>query len=886
MKLLKLSNINILLFSIAWVSSLILFPLSVFSRTSVNNLYEARATLFHEVDTVKPQELETATVTATRLLLVTRGDTTIYDLDALNIKESALLREAFMKLPGMSFRDGKLYHNGQEVKRVLINGLDFSTKDPLLALHALPAYIMKNVKVYERQSEFTERTGIDDGQLELVADVSVRRKYMGVWTGELAFGMGTDERFLAKGFGNTFTDDFRISLFGNANNINRQMWYNGDGQERAGTEQPGDNEFYTPGMTFLWKNKKSLKEKGYFKISGGLDYNKELYDREALERSESYLSDGSLFSASRTIGNTNKDRFAGNLNMDWNISKVLSASYKSSFDLSRSKGNSNMLKADWNGVPIILDESIPSALNDLLYSDGKDPEAIDLQQNEKSFLRCGSDYQHRLGFSYANPESRTYLNFGHKLNLGSDTQEDIQDIYYKYFNQEAYRSYGLSRTLDAKTHKNSQGVIFSVMQYFTIKGFSFFCLSSGYSYTQDHTTYDGAGYLTHSNSFMSQTQSVDDETTRFWNEKGHQHKIDAGLSIRKGFLVFEFKPELHIKHSHLNYHKHNLSEISIQRDYIYWKLMTQLLARSAKIGTAYVRYHIDPNIPNIHDLVRYPDKSDPQYILMGNENLAMGYRHTLNGLYNRNFVQEREKGKLTRTLLVHTVYSRLSNDIARFTTYDRNTGVVTTQPVNVSGNWNAKVYISFTTPFDIAQRFWLETSAEALITKTQTFSGTESFENATMEVNDNRLYAYKASIKPRLRLKTIDFTLGYELIFEENHATYFSANNKKQWQHLISGKLNWQLPFDINLEANCRYHNYGSYLTGKREHWTMLDLELERSFFKKKNLFVALSVHDLFNNNDGFSQTYSATALTQSYHRTLDRYAMLTLRYRFSSKKE
>ena len=66
----------------------------------------------------------------------------------------------------------------------------------------------------------------------------------------------------------------------------------------------------------------------------------------------------------------------------------------------------------------------------------------------------------------------------------------------------------------------------------------------------------------------------------------------------------------------------------------------------------------------------------------------------------------------------------------------------------------------------------------------------------------------------------------------------------------------------------------------------MLDLEMERSFLKKKNLFVALSVHDLFNNNDGFSQTYSATALTQNYERTLGRYAMLTLKYRFSSKKE
>ena len=64
----------------------------------------------------------------TRFLLVTKKDTTIYDLDALTLKNGALLKEAFEKLPGISFRNGSLYHNGQEVKRVLINGMDFRAR--------------------------------------------------------------------------------------------------------------------------------------------------------------------------------------------------------------------------------------------------------------------------------------------------------------------------------------------------------------------------------------------------------------------------------------------------------------------------------------------------------------------------------------------------------------------------------------------------------------------------------------------------------------------------------------------------------------------------------------------------------------------------------------
>lgn len=347
----------------------------------------------------KEHQLKEAKVIGTRFLLVTKKDTTIYDLDALTLKNGALLREAFEKLPGISFRNGSLYHNGQEVKRVLINGMDFSSKNPLLALHTLPSYIMKNVKVYERKSDFSEKTGIDDGQQELVADVSVRRKYMGVWTGQLTVGVGTDKRFSGKGFGNTFTDQFRVSLFGNANNINEQMWYSGDGQERAGSAQPGDNQFYTPGATFLWKNKKTSKEKGYFLISGGLDYNKEIYDKEELYRTELYLSDGSLFSAGKTISTTNRNRFSNNLKMDWNISNSLSASYVASLELNRSRDNHNVVKANWNEAPIVEDGGIANALTILQNSNGQEPTAIDFQQRKNNFNQNNSAYQHQLSFS-------------------------------------------------------------------------------------------------------------------------------------------------------------------------------------------------------------------------------------------------------------------------------------------------------------------------------------------------------------------------------------------------------------------------------------------------------------------------------------------------------
>ncbi len=836
----------------------------------------------------KEHQLKEAKVIGTRLLLVVKKDTTIYDLDALTLKNGALLKEAFEKLPGISFRNGSLYHNGQEVKRVLINGMDFSSKNPLLALQTLPSYIMKNIKVYERKSDFSEKTGIDDGQQELVADVSVRRKYMGVWTGQLTVGVGTDKRFSGKGFGNTFTDQFRVSLFGNANNVNEQMWYSGDGQERAGAAQPGDNKFYTPGATFLWKNKKTSKEKGYFLISGGLDYNKEIYDKEELYRTELYLSDGSLFSAGKTISTTNRNRFSNNLKMDWNISNSLSASYVASLELNRSRDNHNVVKANWNEAPIVEDGNIANAITILQNSNGQEPTAIDFQQRRNDFNQNNSAYQHQLSFNYDFLKSNTYLVVKHRLNLNNDAQEEQQNTYYKYFNQEAHQSYGFDRKLDTETNKNTQDIYARIIHFFTVKGFSRFSLSLDYRYNQSNIEYGRGGFL--ANLKMRQdsplSRAIDDESTRSWNEKDCQHTIEPKLGIAKSIFNFEFTPTLNLKRQQLDYHKRNLPDLSLKQEYRYWAIEALFRVRSSPVGSLLARFHSTPNIPSIHSFVSYPDKTDPQYIVMGNENLTMGRSNTLVAWYWRNFEQDGEKGKLTRTLSAHLLYSRQQNDVANFTTYNRKTGVVTIQPVNVSGNWNGKMNIGFSSPIDIAQHWWLELLAESSLLRTKTFLGTNEQGISSQQINDNLLSRHSLNITPRLRLASFDCSLTYQLTLESNKGTYASANHTGQWQHQLKGKLDWTLPFHLHLNTSINYHNYTGYVSRKRENWIMLDGEVERSFLKKDNLSIALALHDIFNQNNGFLQEYSATALTQTYQKTLGRYAMLTLRYRFDTKKD
>lgn len=855
-------------------------------------------------DSIRTYDLDDVTVHATRLLLVTKNDTTIYDLDALTVKEGALLRDAFERLPGMSFRDGVLYHNGREVKSILINGVDFSRKDPMLALQALPSYIMKDVKVYERQSDFSMMHGMDDGFRELVADVSVRRKYMGTWTGEIAAGGGTDERFLGRGYANTFTDQYRVSLFGNANNVNEQLWYGGDGRQHAAQGKAGENHFYTPGATFFWKTKKKSSEAGFFKIEGNVDYNKELHDKSTQTERELYLSDGSLYSASDARQTSDADRLAGTVKMDWKITDATSLSYIGNFEAKQRTEEQTGLAANWNERPNYGNHMADTLLH-LSTASPYRPGVIDLQR--RSVLNQGEAawYNHNIKVYHSIAERKLYFALFHKMQLGYDNDTEHNHTYYKYFNDEHANSTLVNRYKEMTGSSTTQDVTARVMKYLDIEGFKRFCLSLAYTYKERHAKRDERGYLLNSlgslyadpttayEMFSSlptdelwRSVAREDETTRYWETENREHNIASGLDFQKGIFYMEFKPTLHFRNEQLTYTKGALPTLSPKRDYAFMSLVTNGNIRTDKIGLFRWVTAITPTLPDIQSLVTYPDMADRQYIIYGNDKLEKKkeYRAQLN--YSKNIISYRaDSSKVTRQVGSIIDFSYMDNDFTNLMTYNRTTGVVTSKPINVSGNWNGRLGANFATPLDFAQRFWLETSANVHIRHTNSYAVIES-EEETPLLNSNTLCAYSAMVKPRVKFDNMDASVAYELTLEDNHGTYLSVNNKEQWQHYIQGRLTWQLPWSLSFDAAVSYLNYATYLSdGNRMDWLMMDFSIERPFLKGKNLFVELSAHDLLNENNGFIRVYDATSLTHTYTNTLGRYAMLSVRYRFATKK-
>lgn len=101
------------------------------------------------------------------------NDTVRFNTAAFSTPEGSSVEDIIRKLPGVEIHDdGSITVNGKEVKRILVNGKEFFDDEKTVELKQLTADMIEKVKAYEKQSDLSRQTGIDDGREETVLDFS------------------------------------------------------------------------------------------------------------------------------------------------------------------------------------------------------------------------------------------------------------------------------------------------------------------------------------------------------------------------------------------------------------------------------------------------------------------------------------------------------------------------------------------------------------------------------------------------------------------------------------------------------------------------------------------------------------------------------------------
>jgi hypothetical protein len=151
------------------------------------------------------------------------GDTVQYNAGSFKTKPNAVVEDLLKRMPGIQVeKDGTVKAQGQEVKRVLVDGKEFFGTDPKIATKNLPADAVDKVQVYDKQSDMAQLTGFDDGQSEKTINLKLKKdKKKGVF-GKVNAGGGTEDRYQGKFNVNSFKGARQMSVIGMGNNTNAE----------------------------------------------------------------------------------------------------------------------------------------------------------------------------------------------------------------------------------------------------------------------------------------------------------------------------------------------------------------------------------------------------------------------------------------------------------------------------------------------------------------------------------------------------------------------------------------------------------------------------------------------------------------------------------------
>lgn len=168
----------------------------------------------------KEHKLNDVVIKATQIKFYHKGDTIVYNADAFNLSQGSMLDNLIKSIPGAELNDdGEIKVNGRKIDALLLNGENFFKGKNHIMLENLPAYMVKNLKVYERKDKLDALTG-KKPQGDYVMDVNLKKQYSIGIVGNVEAGMGSENRYLARLFALRFTDASRISTYLNFNNLN------------------------------------------------------------------------------------------------------------------------------------------------------------------------------------------------------------------------------------------------------------------------------------------------------------------------------------------------------------------------------------------------------------------------------------------------------------------------------------------------------------------------------------------------------------------------------------------------------------------------------------------------------------------------------------------
>lgn len=819
------------------------------------------------------RELGEATVTASKVRMVVKGDTVVYNAEAFQMAEGSMLDGLIKCLPGFELKGGQIRVNGQYVSSLLVNGEDFFRGDPRVALENLPAYMVDKVKVYRKEHDYSYITQEQDkNELPLVVDVNLKRHYAIGWVANAAAGYGLQERYLGRLFALRFTNNSRLALFGNMNNTNDTREPGVTGDWKAQGAATGRTEMQTGGFEALVKDKK-----GVWKYMG----NAKVAHREADNRSIASVETFQPQQPGSTFARTSSH----SQGRDFQLQTAHQYTYKKKslyLTLSgdgtcrKTRNKARHLGAEFTADP--KDAYRAASLDSLFLGTSERLASLlihrrsDRRKEHADLWSGGLDLDGFLTI----PHTPDYLNFTAKVRMEKLEATTFSD-YRLVFNPALAPAAANDNRLQYATAPSFKldAQVKATYKYRPDWGWIEFAydLRDNYSDT-DHTLYrldrlaDEApafGTLPSTLAALASCLDAPNSYTSRQNTLKQSAAADIGIWLH-GKLPshrITLRPAVEWQADHLTYRRH-LLHTKPQRS-------KAVFTPSASWGfeNCYVNYRLTSAYPDLIGMLDYTDNADPLNLFKGNPRLKRSVTHAVD--VSRSFSNYGQGWHLYLTGKWHVT----RNAVAHAIDYDASTGVRTYSPRNVDGNWASALAVDYERPFGRKKNLVL-TSITDLGYRNSVDYVTERSSVRNLNVSES------LRLNARVKQSIIDLGFAVKYLHATSPAAHFERINSFDFKYSTSAQI--PLPAGIAFSADLTlYHRTGYTDRSLNDCHFVANARLSKSFLKGR-LGLTLDAFDLFHGLSNVTKSINAQGITETWYNSLPSYAMLQVVYKFSKQ--
>ena len=796
-----------------------------------------------------------------------KGDTTIFTADSFKVSANANVEELLKKLPGIQVdKDGKIKAMGETVQKVLVDGEEFFGDDPGMAVKNLRADAVKEVQVYDKKSDQSEFTGIDDGKTKKTINLKLKDDRKHGYFGKIDASGG-----LKKDIGDRYNNNILLNSFKGKRKIAGYFLNGNTGQDGLGWQDRekfgGDNDNFSVSadedgsVSYNWQRGSEDEpyvdtQNGLFKNNNlGFQYSNKWNDKQSLSISPKYnIQDynntkrtftqtqiADSFFNDNAVENMHVNKVTYKLNAVYDIkldssnslkftaksssSNTESESYRTSENTSKSGNinNTSSRQLSTNSANQLLNGNIL-----FKHKFNKMRRTFSLTADWNSFTTNGNNFLKSDNEIYRGGVATFSQKFDQEKDYEKDTRRFVTKVVYT---EPLSKNYSLELNYEVSVNNGNNNQ----------KTYSFSPVSGKYDKMVDSLT-----------NLFDQKITINKPGIRFsYNYKKLKYNFGSGV----GLTSF------------------NLRDNTFNKDYLrrYTNFFPAANLTFSYKSNSSLRFEYDGNTtqPRIDQLQVLRNNNDFFNQILGNPFLKPSFRNNFNLSHQTyDFVTDKFLYQSLR-------FSQTSNAITDSRIIDASSGKTISQPVNTDGNYDFSFYggIGFKLK---------KADIRVQISPNANYNHSTEIINGLNNTSKN-LNAGVQLYLSKTKDKKYDFSISNDFSYNSNSTQQYNTKinyntNELRLDATIYLKKVWSLKTDFNYFVRQKTPQFQNNLSNQ-----LWNARLQRTF--KKNEFTAyFSIRDILNQNTNVQRNFYSNTLSEVRNERLRQYWLIGFTWDFKNK--